>query len=499
MNYRIKRRKSIRTRLFLSLCIIVLSIIIGLIWLNSIVLSKFYEYNKERQLKEVYSIINNYYNNESTSDAFLGELDKIAINNNFDILVISTENISIYSSNKDFYSTLGDLVYMLQDQRARINILEKGNNYIITKFKDTKTNINYIIFSAALDNGYKLYIRMPVAAIEESVKISNEFLYIIAVFVIIIGGIMLSIVSKRFSEPIIELNSIAQRMTNLDFSQKYKTSDANDEIDMLGNNINILSEKLEKTINQLKNTNIELEKDIEEKSKIDEMRKSFISDVSHELKTPIALIQGYSEGLIENVNSDEESRKFYAEVILDEATKMDKLVKQLLELMKLEYGRLQFDNKSFNLVELENEILRKSAVMMEKENVVLENNVSGSINVYADEFYIEEVLTNYITNAIKYATEINGEKRVRIENHINYETNKVRINIFNTYVEFSEEEKNRIWNRFYKIDESRNREKGGNGIGLSLVKAIMNNYGNKYGVNNVVGGVEFYFELDLAK
>ncbi len=304
MNYRIKRMKSIRTRLFLSLCIIVLSIIIGLIWLNSLVLSKFYEYNKERQLKEVYSIINNYYNNESTSDAFLGELDKIAINNNFDILVISTENISIYSSNKDFYSTLGDLVYMLQDQRARTNILEKGNNYIITKFKDTKTNINYIIFSAALDNGYKLYIRMPVAAIEESVKISNEFLYIIAVFVIIIGGIMLSIVSKRFSEPIIELNSIAQRMTNLDFSQKYKTSEANDEIDMLGNNINILSEKLEKTINQLKNTNIELEKDREEKSKIDEMRKSFISDVSHELKTPIALIQGYSEGLIENVNSD---------------------------------------------------------------------------------------------------------------------------------------------------------------------------------------------------
>ena len=123
-------------------------------------------------------------------------------------------------------------------------------------------------------------------------------------------------------------------MANLDFSQKYVVKD-DDEINELGKNINIMSEKLEGTINQLRSTNIELERDIERKSKIDEMRKSFISDVSHELKTPIALIQGYSEGLLENVNTDEESRKFYAEVILDEATKMDKMVRQLIELTKL--------------------------------------------------------------------------------------------------------------------------------------------------------------------
>ena len=136
---------------------------------------------------------------------------------------------------------------------------------------------------------------------------------------------------------------------------------------------------------------------------------------------------------------------------------------------------------------------------MEKSNLIIENNTSGEIKVYADDFYIDQVLTNYITNAIKYATEINGEKRARIENEIDKKNNKVRVKVFNTFVKFSEEEINRIWNRFYKIDESRNRENGGNGIGLSLVKAIMNNYGNKYGVKNVAGGVEFYFELDLEK
>lgn len=453
--------KSIRTKLFLSLCIIVIAIIFSLILLNNFVLRQFYEYNKEKQLKDVYETINNYYNDDKPGGNLADELDKIAINNNFDILIRSSENVSVYSSDKDFYSTISEMVIsILREERSQSNILQKTEKYTISKFSDSKTNINYIMLMAVLDNSYHLYIRMPVTSIEESVKISNEFLSIIAIFVIIIGGSVLSIVSQRFSEPIVELNEIAKNMSNLDFSQKYKPSEANDEIDMLGNSINTLSNKLERTIKQLRNSNTELEKDIEEKSKIDEMRKSFISDVSHELKTPIALIQGYSEGLIEDVNSDEESRKFYAEVILDEATKMDGLVKRLLELMKLEYGKMEFNNKDFNLVELENEILRKSGVMIEKENIKLENNIQGEIKVYADDFYIEQVLTNYITNAIRYSIEINGEKRIRIENEILQDKNKVRIKVFNTFNQFTEEDMVRIWNRFYKGDESRNRDKG---------------------------------------
>ena len=498
MNTKIKYFKSIKTRLFLSLCIIVVSIIAVLIILNNFVLKQFYEFNKKKQLIDVYYVINNYYNSDDEEASISDELNKISLKNNFNILIKNNLGNTIYSSNTDFYSAIEDLaISIIPEGRFNNNVLEKNNKYTITKFKDKKNNMNFIIFTAVLDNSYKLYIRMPVAAIEESVKISNEFLSIIAVFVIIIGGIILSIVSRRFSEPIIELNDITKKMSNLNFSQKFKSSEAHDEIDMLGENINVLSDKLEKTINQLRNTNVELEKDVEEKSQIDEMRKSFISDVSHELKTPIALIQGYSEGLIENVNSDEESRKFYAEVILDEATKMDKLVKQLLELMKLEYGKMQFNNKEFDLVELENEIIRKSAVIADKENIKMENNISGEIIVFADDFYIDQVLTNYITNAIKYAIEINGEKRVRIENEIDKKNNKVRVKVFNTFVQFSEEEINRIWKRFYKVDESRNRENGGNGIGLSLVKAIMKQYDNKYGVRNVAGGVEFYFELDI--
>ena len=287
-------------------------------------------------------------------------------------------------------------------------------------------------------------------------------------------------------------------MSKLDFSKKYKVNDTDDEINNLGKSINSMSDKLEATITRLRDSNIELEKDIEEKSKIDEMRKQFISDVSHELKTPIALIQGYAEGLVENVNTDEESRKFYAEVILDESNKMDTLVKQLLELMKLEYGKREFNNVQFNIVELVNEVIRKCDVMIKEKGAQIKFENTEEILIWADEFYIEQVVTNYFTNAIKHVKEVNGQKEIRIT--INKtKKDKVRISVFNTGDNIDEIELDRIWKRFYKVDASRNREDGGTGIGLSLVKAIMNNYENDYGVLNKEDGVEFYFEMTLSE
>lgn len=489
--------KSVRVKLFMTLSLVILLIIIFLILVNNFVLGRFYLYSKRQTLKSVYRTVNDYYNNDK-SENFEEKLEQIAIQNNFDILIRNNENVNIYTSNKDFYSTFGQM----NEMTSRFNIgvgelIEQSDNFVIKKIKDSKNGITYILLSSTLDNGYLLYIRIPISSIQESVKISNNFLYLMAGFAILIAAVIVSYVSRKFTDPILELNNIAKKMSNLDFSHKYRIKDVDDEINNLGRSINVMSDKLERTINQLRNSNIELEKDIEEKSKIDEMRKSFISDVSHELKTPIALIQGYSEGLLENVNTDEESRKFYAEVILDETNKMDKLVKQLLELMKLEYGKRQFNDKKFNIVEVEKEVVRKSKVMLEEKKVKIEFNLSEEINVFADDFYIEQVISNYITNAIKHVKEIDGKKVISIVNEVNIEKNKVRVKIFNTGENIAEEHINRIWNRFYKVDESRNRTDGGTGIGLSFVKAIMNNYGNRYGVTNKDDGVEFYFDLDL--
>ncbi len=489
--------KSVRVKLFITLSLIIIGIITFLILVNNFVFGTFYLYSKKQALKSVYETVNDYYNGEENGD-LESELEPISIKNNFDILIRNDQNVNVYTSNKDFFSAFGQMNEMTSrfDTGAG-DIIEEKDNYVISKIKDSKNGLTYVLLAATLDNGYLLYIRIPINSIQESVKISNNFLYLMAGVAILIAAVIVSYVSRKFTDPILELNAIAKKMANLDFSHKYRTTDADDEINNLGKSINLMSEKLEKTIKQLRNTNIELEKDIEEKSKLDEMRKSFISDVSHELKTPIALIQGYSEGLLENVNSDEESRKFYAEVILDETNKMDKLVKQLLELMKLEYGKREFNDTKFNIVELEKEVVRKSKVMLEEKQAKVELNTPDEINVLADDFYIEQVVTNYMTNAIKHVEEVDGEKIIRIENDVDVDKNKVRVKVFNTGKQIPEEHLNRIWKRFYKIDASRNRKDGGTGIGLAFVKAVMNNYGNSYGVVNKENGVEFYFDLEL--
>ena len=489
---RIKNRfDTIRTKLFITLCITIAIIILFLILVNSIVLESYYMYSKQVELMSAYRLINSYYNGTSSSKDIEIELEKLALSNNFDIL-IKTDN-SIYATSRDFISSLTD---EFDGRDINDNLLYSNDNVKIKRTYDSKTELSFVLLSARLDNGYQLYIRVAIISIQESVDISNRFLMLIGFFTIAISGILVSMISKKFTSPIEKLNEITKRISELDFSHKYEVNDSDDELNNLGKNINTMSETLEKTITQLRMSNIELEKDIEEKSKTDEMRKQFISDVSHELKTPIALIQGYAEGLVENVTEDEESRKFYAEVILDESNKMDILVKKLLELMKLEYGKMTFNLTRFNISELIQEVIRKNTKLLEEQNIKIKFNAEP-IYVIADEFYIEQVFNNYFTNPLKNVLDIDGKKEIVIS--YKKKDTKVRITVFNTGENIKREDLNRIWNRFYKVDTSRNRENEGTGIGLSLVRAIMQNAQNDYGVENKVDGVEFYFELDMEK
>ncbi len=491
--------KSVRIRLFLTLCIVTTIIILLLVIVNNVILEKYYLYNKTKVMIQIYEQINRSYNNELSNERINQDLKILAIKNNLDIIIKTDENIIMLSTDK-YKSNYEDEIksfFNIKEKGENIQSLYKEKTININLVKENDTKVNYIIVSAYLDNGYELYMKTPVADLQESARISNNVLIALGGIVIVISGIIASFVSRKFTAPILELNDIAKKMSNLDFSQKYVSKDTEDEINNLGKSINIMSDKLEKTINQLTVNNSELEKDIEHKSKIDEMRKQFISDVSHELKTPIALIQGYAEGLVENVNADDESREFYANVILDEANKMDRLVKQLLELMRLEYGKLEFNNENFDIVVLIKEVIKKSHVMLEENNIKVIFEENTVIMVYADVFYIEQILTNYLTNAIRYSKEINGERRIEVKISSDEKKRKIRVSVFNTGDNIEKNELQRIWGRFYKIDSSRNREKGGTGIGLSYVKAIMNNYKNEYGAINKTDGVEFFFDVDM--
>ena len=487
---RFEKFKSVRFRLFATLCISVFLIILGLVIVNNVVLETFYTYSKASKATEICSNINNFYNGIIKYD-IREKLEEQERKNNLDILIVDNNLNIIYFSDKSIINNVLTFTHTMKSK-----IIFTRDNLIISKIEENSNN-KYLLLTGVLDNGYTTYIKIETQQIKETVKISNNLLIIIGALMIVISAIISSIIANKFSKPILELNKITERMADLDFSQRYRISNTEDEINMLGRNINEMSDKLEITIKRLRANNTKLEQNIEEKSKIDEMRKQFISDVSHELKTPISLIQGYAEGLAENVNTDDESRKFYAEVILDESNKMDDMVKKLLELMKLEYQERKFNDTEINLTELIKEEIRRNTVILKEKNIEIEFNDTKKIIVYADQEYIEQVVNNYLTNAIKHTKEKSGNKKIIIRTEKN--NDKIRLYVYNTGDKIPEDYINKIWGRFYKVDSSRNREEGGTGIGLALVKAIMNNYNNKYGVKNYEDGVEFYCDININK
>ena len=338
-------------------------------------------------------------------------------------------------------------------------------------------------------------MRTAVESIRESAKISNQFLVYVGVLAIAISAIVTVFVSKRITTPISELTDISKRMTELDFDAKYVSKGhRKNEIDELGEHFNRLSCALESTISELKSANNELKQDIEKKTEIDEMRKEFLSNVSHELKTPLALIQGYAEGLQECINDDAQSRDFYCEVIMDEADKMNQMVKKLLTLNQLEFGNEVVPMERFNLTELINGIINSSSILLEQNGISVAFDESGPMDAWGDEFKVEEVVTNYLSNAIHHAE---FDKKIRI-----WYTRKdsvVRVSVFNTGKQIPEEDLDNVWIKFYKVDKARTREYGGSGIGLSIVKAIMESFHRECGVLNHEDGVEFWFELDTEK
>lgn len=287
-----------------------------------------------------------------------------------------------------------------------------------------------------------------------------------------------------------QLKDISAKMTKLDFETKYQSQGKN-EIDLLGEHINQLSEALEKTISELKTANNELQQDIRKKEQIDEMRKEFLANVSHELKTPLALIQGYAEGLKEGINSDDESRDFYCDVIMDEASKMNIMVKKLLTLNQLEFGNDNISMERFDIVAMIRNFLQSAEILVKQNQIILQVEQSPPIYVWADEFKVEEVFQNFFSNAINHA---NGKKIIDIKYQLL--NGKVRISVFNTGEPIPEEALPHIWEKFYKVDKARTREYGGSGVGLSIVKAIMESMNQQYGVENYTNGVEFWMELE---
>ncbi len=364
--------------------------------------------------------------------------------------------------------------------------------YILQLVTNSRISMDYLDMWGFLDNGDLFFIRTAVESIRDSVMLANRFLAYIGIGAAIVCGIVIWFVSKKITDPILELAQISERMSRLEFDARYSQKSSN-EIAVLGNHMNELADALERTISELKTANNELQKDIERKNEIDEMRKEFLANVSHELKTPIALIQGYAEGLKEGISDDPESRDFYCDVIVDESAKMNNMVQKLLTLNQLEFGNDIISMERFDIAALIHNYIQSAEVLLRQNDAQVRLPAKDPVYVWGDEFKAEEVFMNYFTNALNHLA---GEKVIDVR--MEKLDGKVRISVFNTGEPIPEDAVSHLWEKFYKADKARTREYGGSGIGLSIVKAIQESINQGYGVRNYENGAEFWFELEQA-
>ena len=372
-------------------------------------------------------------------------------------------------------------------------IISSNDNYTLQKVYDERLGDYYLEIWGTLDNGYSIILRTPIQGIKDNVNISTTLIKYVGGAILAVGIIAAFVVSTYITRPIKQLSNIAEKMSEMDFNARYEGSDKG-EIGLLGKSMNNMSEKLEQNIAELKKANLELKKDIDKKEKLEIMRTDFLSNVSHELKTPIALIQGYAEGLKEGITDDPESMEFYCDVIMDEANKMNTMVKRLLTLNQIEFGNDEPEMERFDINELIASVADANAIRAGQKNmsIVFDNRNEHNF-VWADEYKTEEVLTNYISNALNHC---DGKRAIEVRTEKSENGGTITVTVYNSGKNIADEDLERIWEKFYKTDKARTREYGGNGIGLSIVKAIMDSMGQEYGVRNVSDGVEFWFNLD---
>lgn len=487
------KKQSIRKQFAITTIVLIAAIVLICLLANVFFLEQFYISNKKENLIETYQFLNANSSWEKISDEqFIIDLEVKCNRYNLNPIVISQNGVSILSSTMASEALQSKLIQYQWGFTPNREVLEENTHYVIQMTLDNRTKSSNMEMWGQLDNGYFFLLTTPIESIEESVAISNRFLGAIGSVAIILGGIIAWIYSGKITGPILKLARLSEQITRLDFEARYTGSEKN-EIGILGNNMNSLSGSLKQTISELKTANIELQKDIQKKEEIDRQRQEFIGNVSHELKTPIALIQGYAEGLREGITDDPESMNYYLEVIGDEAERMNRMVKNLMTLSELESGSKHVTMERFDLAALVRNYISSADILIREQKVKLSITGPESLFVWGDEFKTEEVLMNYFSNAVHHVSGENKQIIITIEPL----EDKARVRVFNTGKHIPDEDLEHIWEKFYKIDKARTRAYGGSGVGLSIVKAIMNGMRQSCGVENVEGGVSFWFELSI--
>ena len=337
-------------------------------------------------------------------------------------------------------------------------------------------------------------LSIQLETIQESTAIAQQFTAVVGILMLLVMSIVLPRAARLITRPVEQMTEAAQCIAQRDFSRRCDDSFQH-EIGSLAHSINSMSDQLQRYTDELQTANDRLKEDLEVIRRAQQARRSLVSNISHDIKTPIALISGYAAGLASGMADTPEKMREYCDVIIDESDRMLQMIDRMLQLSRIESGAVALTMEGFSLSELLDDLLEKFHVEIERAGIALTRAYEPGACVVSDYVCVEQVLTNYIQNAVEHMG-AGREMRITVRRA---EHDRLRVSVFNSAAPFSDDERDELWDSFYRGEKSRKRAGSQSGLGLAIVRGNMQLLGERYGVENVPGGVEFYLELPEEK
>lgn len=491
------QRRSLSSKLIRTISVILVFVMAVIIFITYKGLDYVYlafsgvrAFSAEREIEELFV---------NPDDNFITTLDTLEREYEVSIEIFTANNNLVYSTSyKGEMSSppYGENSIILPDSEIKnySDYMDLGsttnNSFRLSQDTSGSRNTVYLEGTWKTDTGMTIKIYKVKTAVDISTKIAVIFISGVAMVVLAAAFILITTYVHQVTKPIGEMSVITKNMSKLDFSKKCEPNNIT-ELAVLSDSINELSDSLETALVDLQQKNRKLQDDIEQEKTIDNLRKVFISGVSHELKTPIAIIQGYAEGLEVFLESDPETAKKYCATIISETERMNNLVMKLLEIIKYESGEYNILYEHFNLKETIDSWFVRNNEKLKEKGITAINDIDESFVAFGDTFIIPTVVNNYISNAVSH---VQGKMIIRADAK-EISSDRYRVSIFNTGDPIAAKDIDHIWDSFYRADKAMSRSQGRFGLGLAIVAAIQNLHGQAYGVVNHDDGVEFWFDV----
>lgn len=472
-----KKGLSIRFKMFFEISAILLAAVILILFINTRYLNDIYFFNKKKDMANSAEYINTL---DIKSGIYFGSVTSLESENNISVDIYDSDGTPLYLSSKNISANGGS---------ARIVETETQKDGSVIEIHEID-NKQYILLKKNLSFGGELEIYANKSDVDTNADIALTFTWGSVLLIFFASLIFIFFYTRRFTKPLIKMSEITEKMSNMDFSEKCDVK-SRDEIGHLSDSINNLSVSLDTTLNDLNEKNKQLSDDIEKKQTLEQLRKEFISSISHELKTPIAIIKGYAEGAQMMLDGgDSKGAAEYCEIITKESDKMNALVYELLELSRYELGDSRLEIEKFELKPFIEDYTDAEKIVFEEKGIRFSAEIPENALCEGDTVKLSMVLNNFVSNAVSHA---DGEKEIKIT--CRDMADKYRITVFNSGEHIKDEDIEKIWKSFYRADKSHSRKEGRFGLGLSIVSAIQNLHGMEYGVKNAENGVEFWFDI----